>query len=104
MSTVAAVIFLLLYIIPSLSRHVWQDAAQPIKQRVDALLAQMTIEEKINQLTSWNHYPPDTFQYGVGRIKATGSTPEAIISFHNTQQQIIINASRLNIPVLYMSM
>ena len=76
----------LLYIVPSLSRP-WQDAAQPIKQRVDALLAQMTVEEKINQLTSWDHYPPDTFQYGVGRIKANGNTPDAIVSFHNKSQK-----------------
>eukprot|EP01084_Bolivina_argentea_P063282 115594_1 len=90
--------FTLLFIVQCLSRQIWKDARQPIEQRVNALLEQMTLEEKINQLISWQYYPPPTFQYGVGHIKQSGGNPAAWISFRNQQQEIVINASRLNIP------
>ena len=94
----SATVVLITLIVPLLSIPIWQDAAQPIKTRVEALLSQMTTQEKIYQLQDWNHYPPPTFNYGIGRVRALVGNPAATISYRNQQQSIIINGSRLNIP------
>ena len=78
------------------------DASQSISVRVDNLLKQMTLEEKEYQLLSVNE-PYATNPNGLGIIKQNGSTPSETIYYRNLNQQMIINQSRLSIPVAFHS-
>ena len=83
------------------SFHVCHGDRESIETRVNALLSQMTVDEKIYQLISWKDLTPITYSYGVGQFKAVGNSPQEIISFHNSQQSKVINESRLNIPAAF---
>lgn len=84
----------------SFNPKLYLDASQPISVRVDNLLKQMTLQEKEYQLLSVNE-PYSTNPNGLGIIQGNGSTPSEIVYYRNLNQQIIINESRLNIPVAF---
>ncbi|WP_119698287.1 glycoside hydrolase family 3 N-terminal domain-containing protein [Microbacterium halotolerans] len=110
------------------SESTWRDSGRPVSERVDALMAEMTVEEKVSQLGSaWirpeerdqsvdgNVAPmEDTFsggvsfdeeiQGGLGHItRAFGSAPrdpaEGRARLADLQRQVV-SANRLGIPAL----
>ena len=78
-------------------------ADDSIEQRVDALLAQMTIEEKIGQMRQANAgygHPPDYLGDDLrsGRIGAILNLVD--VDVVNELQRIAVEESRLGIPIL----
>jgi beta-glucosidase len=95
---------------------VYRDATQPIAVRVQDLLAQMTLDEKLAQLGSiWVyeilsdlHYDPAKaemlFREGIGQITrlagASNFTPTEAAEVANRIQQALVEGTRLGIPAL----
>src|SRR6266487_4496892 len=74
------------------------QAAQPIESRVNALLAKMTLDEKLQQLQLFADWQatPDEVRKGVGGVfSLTG--PEKI----NHLQHVAVEQSRLHIPIVF---
>eukprot|EP01084_Bolivina_argentea_P287836 493945_1 len=94
------IIYTLTTIINGLDSKLYLDPTQPISVRVDDLLKQMNLNEKMYQLLSVNKIQTSN-PYGLGIIKGSGNTPSDIIKNRNTNQQTIIKQSRLNIPVAF---
>jgi beta-glucosidase len=74
-----------------------------LEQRVNALLAQMTLEEKIGQMCQLNAsegYPPDYLADDL-RAGRVGSVLNVVdVDFVNELQRIVVEESRLGIPLL----
>lgn len=88
---------------------VYQDAAAPIPDRVDDLLARMTLEEKIGQMTLIEKNslaPSEVTDYFLGGVLSGGggypnpNTPEAWAEMVNEFQAAAL-ATRLAIPMIY---
>eukprot|EP01059_Diplonema_ambulator_P005338 TRINITY_DN15083_c0_g1_i4.p1 TRINITY_DN15083_c0_g1~~TRINITY_DN15083_c0_g1_i4.p1 ORF type:complete len:823 (+),score=219.82 TRINITY_DN15083_c0_g1_i4:52-2520(+) len=91
----------------------WMDRAQPIDQRVAALLGQMTIEEKVNQMLHvWvtDHDDNIMSTYGTTGIGAAylqqisansscNTDPVCRLEARNKLQAYLVNTSRLGIPI-----
>jgi beta-glucosidase len=95
----------------------WLDASKPIEQRVSALLAQMTLDEKIGQMTQVENRDPNA-QYGlrdpsqitagyIGSVLSGGdgnpdgaNTAQNWYDMVNGYQQAALQ-TRLGIPILY---
>ncbi len=89
------------------SKDVYEDSSQPIEKRVEDLLSQMTLEEKIGQLHQI------TRDVGAEKIYATQIERGAISCFfgasetiespmqRNTLQRIAVQQSRLGIPLIF---
>lgn len=81
-------------------------AREPIPKRVEKLLSQMTVTEKIEQLWCL-HDLPTTFPIpAAGQIKFTGMrvrepTPELYLEARNELQAATMQLSRLNIPMSF---
>ena len=91
----------LLSISPTSSSSLDEYGRESIETRVNQLLSQMTLTEKIYQLTSWEGNLPATYEYGLGQIKSSGSDPASVISYRNSEQTKVVNGSRLNIPAAF---
>ncbi|MFG1922935.1 glycoside hydrolase family 3 protein [Cryptosporangium sp. NPDC048952] len=87
------------------------DAGLPVEKRVDDLLARMTLDEKIGQMTQAERAPaiadPSMVTtLGLGSVLSGGgsaptpNTPEAWVSTVNTVQKAAL-ATRLRIPIIY---
>lgn len=85
------------------------DPSLPIAERVDDLLARMTLEEKIGQMTlieKGSATPQMVTELGLGAILSGGggypseNTPEAWLDMVTTYQQAALE-TRLGIPLLY---
>ncbi|MCL6624957.1 glycoside hydrolase family 3 N-terminal domain-containing protein [Alicyclobacillus shizuokensis] len=92
------------------------DAARPIDERVDDLLAQMTLEEKVAQLTSfWAYEVLDGLSFseskaerlmhhGIGQVTriggATNLGPQETARLANQIQSYLIHHTRLKIPAM----
>lgn len=86
----------------------YTDPTLPLPQRVDALLAQMTLAEKIGQMTQIEHNsirPEQVRQYALGSVLSGGgglrdNSPatwrENVLKYENAARQ-----TRLKIPLLY---
>src|ERR1035437_2230800 len=97
---------------PAASGKAWMDATKSVDDRVAALLSQMTLAEKIGQMTQIENKAPSltdvtVTQYGLGSIlsggggsPAAGNTPQAWYDMVNGYQQAAL-ATRLGIPMLY---
>ncbi|MBO9318977.1 MAG: glycoside hydrolase family 3 C-terminal domain-containing protein [Chloroflexus sp.] len=88
-----------------------------ISQRIDALLAKMTLEEKLAQLTScWMHelqthdvLDPEKIkrrlQYGIGQISRPGGdstlSPREVAKAVNQLQRYLLEQTRLGIPAIF---
>ena len=74
-------------------------SAATVEERVEALLAQMTVEEKLGQLLQYTSGPPNLHQLiakgEVGCVFGVGNAKDA-----NVLQKIAVEQSRLKIPLL----
>jgi beta-glucosidase len=93
----------------------YRDASLPTDERVDDLLARMSLEEKLAQLGCvWSTallrdggFDSDlagaAMEHGIGQITriggATGLTPRAIAALNNAVQRVAVEETRLGIPV-----
>ena len=87
----------------------WHDATLPIDPRVDALLAQMTVDEKIGQMTQIQNAsatPADVTNQMLGSVLSGGdgapapNDPSSWYAMVDAYQQAAL-ATRLGIPLLY---
>jgi beta-glucosidase len=87
----------------------WHDAKQPIEARVEALLAQMTTDEKIGQMTQLeigSVAPADVTTLMLGSVLSGGggapptNDPASWYAMVDALQQAAL-ATRLGIPMLY---
>jgi beta-glucosidase len=94
----------------------YRDPSLPLDERVDDLLARMTLEEKIAQLgglwitslVSGARFNADaaaeTLRHGIGHVTrigaSTGLRPEAIANLTNEIQRVAVERTRLGIPVV----
>jgi len=90
-------------------QSIYRDASQSIESRVQDLLAQMTIEEKVGQMTQVEKNsitPEDTKKYFIGSILSGGGgnpDPNNVVEWRRMVQSFM-NASletRLAIPMIY---
>lgn len=99
------------FVVPTATSDVeiYKDAAQPIEARVDDLLARMSLEEKIGQMTQVEKNsikPGDITKYYIGSILSGGggspteNTPEAWYEMVNGLQDEAL-ATPLGIPLIY---
>jgi beta-glucosidase len=87
----------------------WMDAGRPVEERVTALLGQMTLAEKIGQMTQVENHsidPATSGGFALGSILSGGggspssNTPEAWYDMVNAYQQAALG-TRLGIPMIY---
>jgi beta-glucosidase len=99
----------------SLSHLGYKNPALPLDERVEDLLSQMTIEEKIAQLgclwstslVSGESFDPEVvtakMPHGIGQITrigaSTGLRPQASAELMNAIQQVAVERTRLGIPI-----
>lgn len=96
----------------------YKDPSQPIEKRVDDLMSQMTLEEKVAQLqTIWHEgrelYHPqniisvskakDIIPLGVGHIArpSENKDPLTTVRYTNAIQEFLVNQTRLGIPAIF---
>src|SRR5438105_15718689 len=93
----------------------WTDNSKPVHARVDALLGQMTLKEKVGQMVQINTAFPLTQTWmqqalitdGAGSLLSGGgdvpspNIPTSWASNINTLQQYAVEHSRLHIPIIY---
>jgi beta-glucosidase len=87
-------------------KDIYEDPAQPIPKRVNDLLRQMTLDEKLGQLNQVDMEPDSAKRYGsrltnggVGAFLANGAAIENP-ALRNRLQHIVVEQSRLGIPVI----
>ena len=95
---------------PRPAERPWLDASKPIDQRVSALLSQMTLDEKIGQMTqieSDSVDPAGVGQFLLGSVLASGSgnppgenTAQNWYAMVDGYQQAALG-TRLGIPIAY---
>src|SRR5215210_76060 len=98
-----------LVVTETLGPAMYNDSSQPVEKRIEDLLARMTLEEKIGQMTQVEKdsiKPGDITKYFIGSILSGGggspseNTPEAWYAMVNNFQNEAL-ATRLEIPILY---
>ena len=93
----------------------YKDATQPIDDRVEDLLGQMALDEKLTQLGClWStalvregSFDPDfaaaKMPHGVGQVTrigaSTGLRPRESAEFMNAIQRVAVERTRLGIPI-----
>ena len=94
---------------PSALAADWHDATLPVEARVDALLSQMTLDEKIGQMTQLQNQaatPADVTSLLLGSVLSGGNgapvpnDPASWYAMVDAYQQAAL-ATRLGIPILY---
>jgi beta-glucosidase len=94
----------------------YRNPSLPIPARVEALMGQMTLDEKLAQLISyWAHEVQDDkdfseskagplLRHGIGQIsRSAGNTtlePVAVARFNNALQSFLVKETRLGIPAI----
>ena len=87
----------------------WMDASKPVDDRVAALLGQMTVDEKIGQMTQIEKNaidPAKAAAFNLGSILSGGggfpdpNTPQAWYDMVNAYQQAALG-TRLGVPIIY---
>lgn len=109
---------------PVLAQPIYKDPAQPVEKRVADLLARMTLEEKLGQMTQvavsklmsdgWELGPLKgelleryLVRRGIGSVLSGGgmgpvpNTPRAWAEMTNALQRVAVEKGRLGIPILY---
>ncbi|MEA2838651.1 MAG: beta-glucosidase [Bradyrhizobium sp.] len=87
----------------------WMDASKPVDDRVAALLGQMTLDEKIGQMTQIEKNAinaTDAAAFGLGSILSGGGgfpTPNTAQAWYDMVDayQVAALGTRLGIPILY---
>lgn len=99
-------------------RPVYRDPKATVDQRVEDLLARMTLEEKVAQMMClWKDkeritdkdgrfdptHPPDWFRVGIGRIErpSDGHSAREQAEYVNAIQRWVKEHTRLGIPILF---
>ncbi len=92
---------------PRIDRSAWMNARRPVEQRVQALLRQMTLEEKFWQLymapgdprrdSTWRH---GAFGVQLLALREPGITSDSAATMANDVQRWFIERTRLGIPAL----
>ncbi len=98
-------------------RDMYDDPSQPVERRVEALLSQMTIEEKAGQLNQLysdtkgeklSGFFPDiragrisSFIWGMVSPSARRSSLTTAAAWRNQLQRVAVEESRLGIPILF---
>lgn len=103
MRTIAAVCGPVSILIMSSSIAIPHDDSAPIESRVAALLAEMTLAEKIGQMSQRNASEGDPLEYLGGDLRAgrMGSVLNIVdLDKVNELQRIAVDESRLGIPLL----
>jgi beta-glucosidase len=94
----------------------FRNASLPIEARVDDLLARMDLDEKLAQIGSvWltdlvrdervdPDFVADQLEHGIGHVTrigaSTGLRPQASAHLMNEIQRVVVNRTRLGIPVM----
>ena len=91
----------------------YQDATLPVHQRIDLLLSQMTLEEKVGQLRQCNlsseviegEFKPKAFERifgdrGAGTLESPFLYTDDIARIYNEAQKYLVEETRLGIPGL----
>ena len=83
----------------------YRNAAVPLNQRVEDLLARMTMQEKLGQLNQQLFQSHETAEQWIDGVRAgtAGSfyTQHSGPTLHNQLQKVAIEASRLGIPLSF---
>ena len=86
----------------------WLDASQPVEERVQALLSEMTLVERQNELFSVHNVVPTIYvdyastSFGDQKLSGfTQTTAADLIAARNTEQEFFVNSSRLHIPLAW---
>lgn len=85
-------------------KNLYKDATRPVEERVENLLSQMTLDEKIGQLNQRSMWGGDdalalfTEQITAGNIGSLLNVPSAADA--DSMQRVAMNRSRLGIPLL----
>lgn len=85
-------------------KNLYKDATRPVEERVENLLSQMTLDEKIGQLNQRSMWRGDdalalfTEQITAGNIGSLLNVPSAADA--DSMQRVAMNRSRLGIPLL----
>jgi len=100
--------------VPEVDKSIYMDSGRSVEERVDALMAQMTLEEKIAQMVqpeqneaSGGASPAEVKRYGIGSVlSGGGSAPAAGNTAADWQERVLsyleaARQSRLGIPLLY---
>src|SRR5579864_3436221 len=89
------------------TKDIYEDSTQPVEKRVEDLLGQMTLEEKIGQLHQSIHdvdavkiYRNRLQRGGIGSFFGGGEMIESPFQ-RNALQRIAIEQSRLGIPLIF---
>jgi len=93
-------------------KHPWMDSTLAIDRRVALLLGELTVEEKIGQLTQTPElYEKDAPVVRAGRVGScilansefAGQEVEKVVSVAslNALQQVAVEESRMGVPILY---
>lgn len=95
--------------------NIYQDPARPVAQRVDDLLSQMTLAEKVAQLgsvysydlldeTGFSSHKARRLVDGIGQVTRLGTytllTPRQRAETANAIQAFLVNHTRLHIPAI----
>ncbi len=86
------------------SPDLYKDASQPVEKRVENLLSQMTLDEKIGQLNQRSMWEGDealahfTQEISDGNIGSLLNVPSA--AFADSMQRVAMERTRLGIPLL----
>ena len=98
-----------------MSANSYQNAAEPVEERVNDLLARMTLEEKVGQLTGVLSFDllgatgldekrfEERLANGIGQISAgamLSPDPARLVSMLNEVQRFLIERTRLGIPAI----
>jgi beta-glucosidase-like glycosyl hydrolase len=98
-----------------MSTHRYQDAGESVEERVNDLLARMTLEEKVAQLTGVLSFDllgttgldekrfEEHLSSGIGQISAGGllsPDPARLITMLNEIQEYLVEHTRLGIPAI----
>ena len=96
--------------VPEVDKSVYMDATQDIEVRIDALMAQMTLEEKAAQMVQPEQAaitPADIAKYNLGSVlSGGGSAPRSGNTVKHWQnnvdnmKNISVTQTRLGIPLL----
>jgi beta-glucosidase len=89
------------------TKDIYEDSSQPVEKRVDDLLRQMTLEEKIGQLHQTTHdtnavkiYKEEIQRGDMGSFLAGGEDIESP-KIRNALQHIAVEQTRLGIPLIF---
>jgi beta-glucosidase len=95
-----SIFFVILVVGTGASAFSQQPVSDAIEQRIDALLKQMTLEEKVGQLAQYTSNSPQTLELvGQGKVGSLFNVLGA--ADVNAAQKLAVEKSRLKIPLLF---